>query len=298
MKILVTGGTVFISRFTAEYFVKGGHEVYVLNRNTKPQVEGVNLIECDRKDIGVRLKNHSFDAVIDVTAYTAEDVDLLLDALGDFDNYILISSSAVYPETLKTPFKVGDMRGANAFWGDYGTDKIAAENALISRFPNSYILRPPYLYGEYNNVYREAFVFDCAEKNAPFYLPRDGQMPLQFFHVRDLCAFIEMLIKLQPEQRIYNVGNPPVTVKEWVETCYAAVGKTPEFVCVYDKIEQRNYFPFYDYGYVLDTTPQIAVMPKLLPLDVGLKRAYRWYKDNYHAVKKKNYFEFIERNFK
>lgn len=297
MKILVTGGTVFISRFVAEYFENRGHEVYVLNRNTKPQVEGVNLIECDRHDIGGRLKNLRFDTVIDVTAYTAADVNLLLDGLSDFGNYILISSSAVYPETLEIPFKVGDMCGANAFWGSYGTNKIAAENALLKRVPRAYILRPPYLYGEYNNVYREAFVFDCAERNAPFYLPKDGSMPLQFFHVEDLCRFIETLIALRPEQRIYNVGNAPVTDKEWVEKCYAAVGKTPEFISVTNGTEQRNYFPFYDYGYVLDTTAQNELMPDLLSLEIGLQCAYGWYRDNKSAVKAKNYFEYIEKNF-
>lgn len=298
MKILVTGGTVFVSKFVAEYFVKRGHEVFVLNRNTKPQVDGVQLIECDRHDIGDRLKNFRFDAVIDVTAYTAEDINLLLAGLSDFDNYFLISSSAVYPETLEIPFKVGDMRGANVFWGAYGTNKLAAENALLKRVPDAYILRPPYLYGEYNNVYREAFVFDCAERNAFFYLPKDGSMPLQFFHVEDLCRFIETLIALRPKQRIYNVCNAPVTVKEWVEKCYAAVGKTPEFISVTNGTEQRNYFPFYDYGYVLDTTAQNALMPDLLPLDKGLQRAYGWYKDNKSAVKPKNYFDYIEKNFK
>lgn len=298
MKILVTGGTVFVSRFVAEYFVKAGHEVYVLNRNTKPQVDGVRLIKCDRHDIGGRLKNLHFDTVIDVTAYTAEDVNLLLDGIADFDNYFLISSSAVYPETLEIPFKVGDMCGANAFWGAYGTNKIAAENALLKRVHSAYILRPPYLYGEYNNVYREAFVFDCAERSAPFYLPKNGSMPLQFFHVEDLCRFIETLIALRPEQRIYNVGNTPVKVKEWVEACYAAVGKTLEFISVNDGTEQRNYFPFYDYGYVLDTTPQNEIMPDLLPLEIGLQRAYSWYKVNKSAVKPKNYFDYIEKNFK
>lgn len=297
MKILVTGGTVFVSRFVAEYFLNRGHEVYVLNRNTKPQVDGVRLIECDRHDIGGRLKSHRFDMVIDVTAYTAEDVNLLLDGLSYFDNYFQISSSAVYPETIKIPFKVGDMCGANKFWGAYGTNKIAAENALLKRVPDAYILRPPYLYGEYNNVYREAFVFDCAERNAPFYLPKDGSMALQFFHVEDLCRFIETLIALRSEQRIYNVGNAPVTVKEWVEACYAAVGKTPEFINVNDGTEQRNYFPFYDYGYILDTTPQNALMPDLLPLNIGLQRAYGWYKENKSVVKPKNYFDYIEKNF-
>lgn len=298
MKILVTGGTVFVSKFVAEYFVNRGHEVFVLNRNTKPQIDGVHLIECDRHDIGGRLKNLLFDTIIDVTAYTAEDINLLLAGLSDFDNYFLISSSAVYPETLKIPFKVGDMCGANAFWGAYGTNKLAAENALLKRVPNAYILRPPYLYGEYNNVYREAFVFDCAERNAPFYLPKDGSMPLQFFHVEDLCRFIETLIALRPEQRIYNVGNTPVTVKEWVEACYAAVGKKPEFISVTDGTEQRNYFPFYDYSYILDTSAQNEIMHDLLPLDKGLQRAYGWYKDNKSAVKPKNYFDYIEKNFK
>lgn len=298
MKILVTGGTVFISKSVAEYFVKAGHEVYVLNRGTRPQVDGVSLIECDRRNIGGRLKNYRFDAIIDVTAYTAEDVNMLLDGLADFDSYVLISSSAVYPEALAIPFKVGDMCGVNKFWGAYGTNKIGAENALLNRVRGAYIIRPPYIYGEYNNVYREAFVFDCAERNASFYLPKGGEMPLQFFHAEDLCRFIETLLKAQPEQKIFNVGNPPVTVKEWVEACYAAVGGTPEFISVTDGTEQRNYFPFYDYGYILDTKPQNALMPDLLPLDIGLRRAYNWYKDNKSAVKPKNYFEYIEKNFK
>lgn len=41
-KILVTGGSVFVSKFVANYF-KEKHEVYVLNRNTKPQLDGVHL---------------------------------------------------------------------------------------------------------------------------------------------------------------------------------------------------------------------------------------------------------------
>ena len=46
-KVLVTGGTVFVSRYIAEYYAKKGFEVYVLNRNTKTQSEGVKLICAD-----------------------------------------------------------------------------------------------------------------------------------------------------------------------------------------------------------------------------------------------------------
>ncbi len=298
MKILVTGGTVFVSKFIAEYFVGWGNEVYVLNRNTKPQLPNVKLIECDRRNINGKLKGLHFDTVIDVTAYTAEDINTLLDSLESFDNYVMISSSAVYPETLKLPFKESDECGKNKIWGDYGTNKIAAENALLKRVPNAYIIRPPYLYGEYNNIYREAFAFDCAEKNMPFYLPKDGAMPLQFFYVEDLCRFIKTLLEFQPTNKIFNVGNEPVTVKKWVEYCYAAVGKKPTFINVTADIKQRNYFPFYDYGYVLDTALQNNFTRDLIPLSVGLQRAYEWYKHNKNQVKSKNYFDFIEWNLK
>ena len=104
-KILVTGGTVFVSRYIAEYYIKKSDEVYVLNRNSKPQSEGVHLIEADRHNLGDVLKGKHFDVVIDVTAYTGEDVRLLLEALGSYEDYILISSSAVYPETESQPFR-------------------------------------------------------------------------------------------------------------------------------------------------------------------------------------------------
>lgn len=40
MKVLITGGTTFVSKFTAEYFVKKNSDVYVLNR--KPYMEFVD----------------------------------------------------------------------------------------------------------------------------------------------------------------------------------------------------------------------------------------------------------------
>ena len=181
-KILVTGGTVFVSRYIAEYYVAKGDDVYVLNRNTREQSKGVTLIQADRHDLGNVLRDYCFDVVID-TAYNANDVEQLLAALGKYADYVLISSSAVYPEYAPQPFREDAALAVNKFWGKYGTDKIEAENTLIKRNPNAYIVRPPYLYGPMNNVYREAFVFDCAMADRKFYLPKDGEMKMQFFHI-------------------------------------------------------------------------------------------------------------------
>lgn len=51
-KILITGGTTFVSKYAAQYFSEHNYEVYVLNRNTKPQIQGVTLIEGDRHELG------------------------------------------------------------------------------------------------------------------------------------------------------------------------------------------------------------------------------------------------------
>lgn len=298
MRILVTGGTTFVSKYVAEYFVKRGDEVYVINRNTREQVSGVHLIECDRADIGDRLKNISFDAVLDVCTYNEEQLSLLLDALGKFDDYVFISSSAVYPETSEQPFTETTQCGSNYIWGDYGVNKLKAEELLQKRVNNAYILRPPYLYGVYENLYREAFAFDCAENDRPFYIPDNGEMKLQFFNVSDLCRFIEILLNEHPKDKIFNVGNKEsVTIKEWVSLCYKAVGKEALFVNVDCSINQRDYFPFYNYEYELDVSKQVSLMDNTVPLFEGLKEEYEWYRNNKDSVyNRKPYAEFIDNN--
>ncbi len=296
-KILITGGTVFVSRYIAEYYVAKGYDVYVLNRNSRTQSAGVKLLEADRHNIGDALSKMHFDAVID-TAYTSEDVDLLLDALGSYEDYILISSSAVYPEYHPQPFKEGMKSAENKYWGKYGINKIEAEEALIKRNPGAYILRPPYLYGQMNNVYREAFVFECALADRKFYLPKDGSMKLQFFHIDDLCRFIDILLKDKPSEHIFNVGNKDmISVREWVSLCYRAAGKQAEFVNVYDDVEQRNYFSFLNYEYCLDVSMQYELMPYTKPLIEGLKESFDWYLTNSDKVNRKPYLDYIDSNF-
>lgn len=296
-KILITGGTTFVSKYAAQFFSAHNYEVYVLNRNTKPQIPGVTLIEGDRHKLNNQLKDIHFDIVADITAYNSDDIIDLCEALGSFNQYIMISSSAVYPENGIQPFKEDSAKGINKFWGNYGTDKIEAENSLLERVPNAYILRPPYLYGPMNNVYREAFIFDCARADRTFYLPKDGNMKLQFFHVKDLCRLMEIIIETKPAEHIINVGNAEaISVKDWVTACYACFNKIPTFVNVSEDIEQRNYFSFYDYEYYLDVKKQLSIYSNTIPLAEGLKEAAAWYVSNETEVNKKPYLKYIDEN--
>lgn len=299
MRILVTGGTVFVSRAMAEYFAARGHDVTVLNRGSREQSAGVRHICRDRHDPALDLRCEGFDTIIDVTAYNARDIDALLDAVGEVERYVLISSSAVYPETLPRPFREDMPTGANVHWGAYGTDKIAAEERLLSRVPQAVILRPPYLYGPGNEVYREAFCFECALADRPFYLPGDGAMPLQLFHVRDLCRLAEIILEKGAPQHVINTGNPdPVTVREWVTACWRATGREPRFIPVDDSVPQRSYFPFLKYDYHLDTAVQQSLLPDLTPLDAGLQESFEWYLTHRELIRVKPLMVFIDRELK
>jgi len=296
-KILVTGGTVFVSKFIANYF-KQDNEVYVLNRNTKPQLDGVHLIEADRNKLRDSLKEYSFDVVIDVCAYNKQDIHNLLNALNTVKDYIFISSSAVYPEINDQPFHEEQQIGKNFIWGKYGLDKAEAEQLLLSRVPNAYILRPPYLYGPMQNVYREPFVFECALNDRKFYIPKDGKMKLQFFHVEDLCKIIEKIIKQHPYHHIFNVGNEElVDINTFVSLCYKVANKKLETVNVYHYENQRDYFSFYDYEYVLDVSRQKSLLPKTKNLEQGLRESFEWYLKHQEEVSKKDYINFIDNHF-
>ena len=298
-RILVTGGTVFVSKYVAKYFQSNKYEVYVLNRGSKQQIENINLICANRNNLKDCLKDFYFDSIIDVCGYNQQDIKNILDAVGGFKDYIFISSSAVYPETNMQPFSENQSIGVNKIWGKYGTDKIEAEEYLISKVPNAYILRPPYLYGPMQNVYREPFVFECALKNRKFYIPNDGKMKLQFFHVDDLCKVIEKILEKHPTNHIYNVGNTEsIDINTFIELCYKVVGTPLEKVYVTKHNNQRDYFSFYDYEYSLDVTKQSELLMEEKDLFEGLKESYKWFKNNYNEVEKKDYIKYIEENFK
>ena len=66
--ILVTGGTVFVSKMVAKYFASKKfnekYKVYVLNRNNHPQVKNVELINSSRENLGEKLEKYNFDIII------------------------------------------------------------------------------------------------------------------------------------------------------------------------------------------------------------------------------------------
>ncbi|MDP4146541.1 MAG: NAD-dependent epimerase/dehydratase family protein [Bacillota bacterium] len=305
-KVLVLGGTYFIGKYIAENLVKDNFDVVVLNRGTKAGIFGdaVKEIHCDREDaedIKQKLYGMIFDYVIDVSALNVLHVRNSYEALKNsyIKRYIFISSSAVYVPSNEIPISEDSEKGENHYWGDYGIDKLQAENFLLEknktgRFPVQ-ILRPPYVYGEGNYVYREGFVFDRIINNKKVILPNSGRTIVQFIHVEDLYNTIMALLKTENGiGEAFNVGNTHgITFRGWIEACSKACNKPVDITEFYYKHTDygcRDFFPFHDYQYMLDTRKiEKYYTPKISMIE-GLKRAYDWYTQNKDLVNKKPHY--------
>lgn len=83
MRVLVLGGTQFVGKALVEDLVARGWDVSVLTRGIRPlTVEGVRRwYRADRRDPSTldALAGERFDAVLDVSAYAAEDVGPVLE---------------------------------------------------------------------------------------------------------------------------------------------------------------------------------------------------------------------------
>lgn len=75
------------------------------------------------------------------------------------------------------------------------------------------------------------------------------------------------------------------------------VGTSLKKVYVSNQTNQRDYFSFYDYEYVLDVTKQNMLLPEQKDLVEGLKESYDWFKNNRDEIVKKDYIKFIQPHF-
>ena len=69
-----------------------------------------------------------------------------------------------------------------------------------------------------------------------------------------------------------------------------------EFVNVYGEDNQRNYFFFHDYEYVLDVQRQSKYLKETKDLREGLVESFNWYVNNQDKIKPKEYIKYIDEN--
>jgi UDP-glucose 4-epimerase len=295
VKVLVVGGTEFISHHVIQALLRDGHEVVALNRGRHPErlPPRVRLARGDRTEhAGLRavLAAERADAVIDVTyaPTTGEDVEALLAALeGRVGHVLFVSTGRVYDHGRPIPFDESTPR--TLYWGEYAKNKIAGEDVLLrwhrERGLPITIVRPTHVYGPMNTRNNETFFFDRLVRNRPVLLPGAGGWLRQFGHVEDLAdALVAMLGRREAFGQAYNVtGEEAITQAGFVELIADVVKRPPTLVPVTPAAGEPPP-PFgqnlvYDCHAVYTTTrvrAELGLRPRYT-LAAGLAQTFEWY---------------------
>ena len=285
MRVLVVGGTEFISLHLVRALLRDRHEVVVLNRGRQPGrvPAGVKTIVADRKDhaaLGRVLAGERFDGLVDITyaPTTGDDVRALLAALdGRAGHAIFVSTGRVHDHALPIPYHEDTPR--TLYWGDYAKNKIEGEDAYLRSGLPASVVRPTHVFGPLNTRNNETFFFDRLVRGRPVLVPGPGGWLRQFGHVEDLAdAMAAMLGDRRAFGRAYNVsGEESITQVGFVELIAEVIERPASLVHVAKAPFGQNLV--YDCHAVYTTTrirAELGLRPRYT-LASGLAQTFEWY---------------------
>jgi nucleoside-diphosphate-sugar epimerase len=247
VRIAVVGGTGFIGHHVTRWLVEAGAEVSVIHRGRTPvQIAGVRSFKADRKQtstLATALAAAAPAVVVDMAAYTGEDVETLLTTLpGTLTRLIVISSGDVYwtyaaflglsragtsalPVDERAPLReqLYPYRAQASGPEDllYGYEKIVVERTVLrgARVPVT-ILRLPMVYGPDDPQKRVDAYLRRLEANAG--MLRINAVEAAWRCTRGYVEDVAWAIQLaaldeRAADEIFNVGEAEVlTELEWI----------------------------------------------------------------------------------
>ncbi|MDQ4038835.1 MAG: NAD-dependent epimerase/dehydratase family protein, partial [Actinomycetota bacterium] len=203
MRILVLGGTVFLSRTIAELARDAGHQVTCVNRGLSGNPpEGVELRTADRDDPHGLLPfaDADFDAVVDVERQSPTRVRRALEALAArAGHWTYVSSGSVYSDATTTgqdaassPLESPPPEGADEEDRDlYGRFKVACEEEVRKAVGDkAFICRAGLIVGPRDTSDRFGYWPARMARGGEVLVPGDSPDLVQFIDVRDLAAWI------------------------------------------------------------------------------------------------------------
>lgn len=301
-RILVIGGTSFMGRELVERLLERGDDVVLMHRSPgTPFGDRVGEILCDRNDteaVRAALRDERFDRVFDNVydfqrGTTAEQVTAAAEASADgLERYVFTSSVAAYGGG--TDHDESDPLAPADHPDDYIRNKATTERALFALHRDGVVpvttLRPAFVYGPHNPFDRESFFWDRIVRDRAVIIPGDGSRPMQFVSAGDVVRSALAAADTEVAAgRAWNLGGPPVTQVEFVQTLARAAGREARLVHVpRERIQAAGGGlmtpPFY-FGVYLDLPPltmkgdrvreELGV--ELTPLEDGLRETFAWY---------------------
>lgn len=201
MRILVLGGTRFLSRETVTHALDAGHDVTVAARGESGEVPpGAEHVRVDRSVRGdvARLSGTAYDAVIDVARRPSWVRDAVAALGDDIAHWTFVSSVSVYADEA-TPGQdaASPVREAAPDDADetdvelYGALKVACERAVLDVLADrAFVCRPGLLVGPGDPTGRFTYWPARIAAGGEILAPGTPEDPVQLVDVRDLATWL------------------------------------------------------------------------------------------------------------
>ena len=233
MRVLIIGGTGFLSSALVAQSIAAGHQVTIVTRgrSARPIPEGVEAVVANRSEpenLREALQGRSFDIVLDAILYRPEDAHVVLDLFrGRVGRYVFISTDFVYGGEPRS-FPLTEDAPRQALSG-YGVNKAACEDLFFEawtseQFP-AVVLRPPHilgpgaLLGTGSLQGRDAWLLWRLRAAQPLPLLDGGALLIQPVHRDDIArACLAVAGSPSTPGRAYNIAGPDaVTTRRYYE---------------------------------------------------------------------------------
>ena len=227
MKLLIIGGSGFLSGTVARVSLAQGHDVWVVTRGQRALPKGVKALVVDRKNKTafaetIKKADVAWDLVADCICFKPEDAQQDIELFtGLAKQLVFVSTDSVYQEHPR-PFPVPE--SFEQFTQlSYGHNKRAAEEVFINKGQdlNWTILRPGHIYGPGSELgclpehSRNPDILEHLKKGLALRLVGGGhflQMPV---FSEDLAKMIlDCAGKAAVHHKIFNAPGPDI-IPSW-----------------------------------------------------------------------------------
>lgn len=272
-KILFIGGTKFIGSMLVNKFLDEKISVYIFSHsapisNNAHYIPGDRNNNDDLRQLKESIKGQVFDLVYDMCCYTPLQARQMAEMLIPHTKHLIFfSSAAVYAKTEYFPLNEKSKIGAHPSFGDYGTNKAAAEviydEACKKHDVGLTIFRPHYILGPGDYFMRHQYFYSRLEKGIPIDLPGNGESLIQFAFASDVALlFYDIPNKQTVQTDVINIASPEIMSLVGTVNLFAKSAKQKPLIRHinyedYDLNEQffyDDYFPFPNLNLVLDVT--------------------------------------------
>lgn len=237
MKLLVLGGTRFLSREAAAQAVERGWDVTCACRGESgPVPDGATHLPWDRgDDVPSALAGGSWDAVVDVTrlpSHARRAVEATADA-----HWVFVSTISVYPDnsspstdTLAEP--ITEDVDLAVYPEAYGGMKVACEQTVQGRAASSAVVRPGLIVGPGDPTGRFAYWPQRLARGGEVLAPGRPEDTVQVIDVRDLATWLLDLAESRTTG-VFDAVGQPLPFAELLAGAAAGVGSPdPELTWV------------------------------------------------------------------